>query len=196
MVSEIKDRVKDKTDKLTAAVYLVTNFLDDLDEIKWKLRSKALNLKASLTLGVVWPIEIIMSHIGEIISLIDIAVLDRRASTMNFSILRDGYIGLKSELQNYLAGDWYKQALLPNQADTPKIPKINHQITKISDGNMDRREKILNFIKQNNDASIRDIAKFIPGVSSKTVQRELVDLVQAGQLKKTGERRWSRYSLL
>lgn len=207
MVPDVKDKIKDKTDKLTAAVYLVTNFLDDLDQMKWKLRTKALDLKANFaksTLGVkdtqtpsvqILPIEIIMSQIEEISSLIDIAVLDRRASAMNFSILRDGYNGLKTELQNYLAGDWYKEALVPNQVDPPKIThSFSPKIPKIT-LNTDRREKILTFIKQNGDASIRDIAKFIPGVSSKTVQRELVDLVQAGQLKKTGERRWSRYNV-
>ena len=192
-VSSVKDIIKDKIGKLAAAVYLVTNFLDDMDQIKWKLRAKALDLKANLTNSN----EASLSLIEEIISLIDIAVLDRRASVMNFSILRDGYTNLQIEFQKYLNlnADWYKRALLPNQPsqiDSPKItPKISHNPPKTDTG---RRDKILDFIKQNNWSSIRDIAKFIPGVSSKTVQRELVELVRIGTLKKTGERRWSRYS--
>ena len=196
-VSSVKDIIKDKIGKLAAAVYLVTNFLDDMDQIKWKLRAKALDLKANLTNSN----EASLSLIEEIISLIDIAVLDRRASMMNFSILRDGYTNLQIEFQKYLNlnADWYKRALLPNQTnqqssqiDSPKItPKISHNPPKTDTG---RRDKILDFIKQNNWSSIRDIAKFIPGVSSKTVQRELAELVRIGTLKKTGERRWSRYS--
>ena len=61
--------------------------------------------------------------------------------------------------------------------------------------NTARRDKILNFIKQHNWSSIREIAKFIPEVSSKTIQRELAELVRAGALKKTGERRWSSYGI-
>lgn len=61
-----------------------------------------------------------------------------------------------------------------------------------------RRETILTFIKDNNDVSIKDILK-IPylskNFSEKTVQRELIDLVSKGELKKEGERRWSRYSI-
>ena len=86
--AELKDTIKDKTAKLAAAVYLVTNFLADSDQIKWKLRHKALELKTVITVldgaGAV-PVEAILSDTKEIISLIDIAVLDARASTMNFS---------------------------------------------------------------------------------------------------------------
>ena len=199
--------VKDKTNKLAAAVCLVTNFLDDLDQIKWKLRDKSLNLKTNLTLGVkdtptpsVWPVEIILSDIGELVSLIDIAVLDRRASAMNFSILRQGYLDLQTEFQNYINGDWYKNALIsPAPISSPKIshPKevglpLGSPTSKNTNGS---RKKIISFIEQHNWSSIKDVAKSTPGVGSKTIQRELADLVRTGVLKKEGERRWSRYNL-
>lgn len=204
--AEIKDMIKDKTSKLSAAVYLVTNFLDDLDQIKWKLRHKTLDLRANLTLGVkdaqtpsVWPIERILSDINEILSLIDIAVLDRRASPMNFSILRQGYLSLQTEFQNYINGDWYKNMLIP--ALSSKITDLSPRITKevrlplgSRTSNSARREKIVTFIKQHNWSSIKDVAKSIPGVGAKTIQRELAGLVKTGVLKKEGERRWSRYS--
>ena len=44
-ITSVKDSIKDKVNKLAAAVYLVTNFLDDLEQIKWKLRHKSLELK-------------------------------------------------------------------------------------------------------------------------------------------------------
>jgi len=42
---------------------------------------------------------------------------------------------------------------------------------------------------------VKDFAKVITDISEKTIQRELLDLVQRGVIKKEGERRWSRYSL-
>jgi DeoR/GlpR family transcriptional regulator of sugar metabolism len=57
-----------------------------------------------------------------------------------------------------------------------------------------RQELIYRIIKQSGPLSIKDIAQNVPGVSSKTVQRELVSLVQSGRLKREGDRRWSRYS--
>jgi hypothetical protein len=42
---------------------------------------------------------------------------------------------------------------------------------------------------------MKDFVKVIPECSEKTIQRELLDLVGKGVLKKEGERRWSTYSL-
>lgn len=61
-----------------------------------------------------------------------------------------------------------------------------------------RGDIILRLIKDKGDhteLSIKDIVGRIPDCGEKTVQRELTALVEKGVLKKTGERRWSRYSL-
>lgn len=58
-----------------------------------------------------------------------------------------------------------------------------------------RRELILEYLRKNGISSIKDIAQVIDGVSEKTVQRELLALVDEGVLRKEGERRWSRYAL-
>lgn len=65
----------------------------------------------------------------------------------------------------------------------------------------DRRDVILNIIKERKDgASITDIhnASYGPlkDIGEKTLQRELVAMVAEGVLKKTGSKRWSRYSVL
>jgi DeoR/GlpR family transcriptional regulator of sugar metabolism len=54
---------------------------------------------------------------------------------------------------------------------------------------------VLEFIKGHNNISIKDIALNINGCSEKTIQRELINLINDGKIKKTGERRWSRYSI-
>lgn len=58
-----------------------------------------------------------------------------------------------------------------------------------------RREKILNIIKQKKEVSVKDISTVIKDTSEKTIQRELVSMVDEGILIKEGERRWSRYSI-
>ena len=42
---------------------------------------------------------------------------------------------------------------------------------------------------------IKEVSNIVPDVSEKTIQRELLNLVSEGVLKKTGEKRWSKYSL-
>jgi predicted HTH transcriptional regulator len=58
-----------------------------------------------------------------------------------------------------------------------------------------RRKKILEVVRSKGQATIHEFIESIQGCSSKTIQRELTSLVLSGTLKKTGERRWSKYSL-
>lgn len=58
-----------------------------------------------------------------------------------------------------------------------------------------RRGKILKLIKDSDEVTIKDISLHFPELSEKTIQRELVALIEGGILKKEGERRWSRYFL-
>jgi hypothetical protein len=60
-------------------------------------------------------------------------------------------------------------------------------------GQTERMSQILSFIQKNKQASIKDIAAVIKGCSEKTIQRELLSLIQQGLIKKVGERRWSVY---
>jgi len=58
-----------------------------------------------------------------------------------------------------------------------------------------RQENIVNILKGQSDLTIKDFSKVIKDCSEKTIQRELLELVSKGVIKKEGERRWSRYSL-
>lgn len=58
-----------------------------------------------------------------------------------------------------------------------------------------RQNVILNLIKKKKEVTIKDIAVIIKDCSEKTIQRELISFMNAGVLKRVGERRWSKYSL-
>lgn len=59
----------------------------------------------------------------------------------------------------------------------------------------DRYETIINILKKTKEISVKDVSNIISDCSEKTLQRELLSLVEKGVLKKEGERRWSKYSL-
>lgn len=59
-----------------------------------------------------------------------------------------------------------------------------------------RRSAILSVIKDKKEVNIKDIVSLIKDCSEKTIQRELIALLSEGVLKKSGEKRWSRYSLI
>lgn len=59
----------------------------------------------------------------------------------------------------------------------------------------DRSERIKTVLEAKPAATIKDIAEVITDVSEKTIQRELNSLIEKGQVSRSGERRWSRYSV-
>ena len=59
-----------------------------------------------------------------------------------------------------------------------------------------REESIIGVLRSGGELGIRDIAANLPEYSEKMIQRHLVDLIEAGKVKKVGLKRWSRYSLI
>lgn len=58
-----------------------------------------------------------------------------------------------------------------------------------------RHARILKLIKDKREIAIKDIMEHFPELSEKTIQRDLISFTESGVLKKTGDRRWSRYSI-
>jgi len=59
--------------------------------------------------------------------------------------------------------------------------------------NTARRAEVLKIVSDQGRVSIKDISKVIRDCSEKTIQRELNSLIQLGQVRKEGDRRWSVY---
>ncbi len=76
----------------------------------------------------------------------------------------------------------------PIQKDTSK-----GQNGAASKGHSERTQRILDYIRRQGSVSIKEIASTIKGCSEKTIQRELISLIQAGLVRRVGERRWSHY---
>jgi hypothetical protein len=72
--------------------------------------------------------------------------------------------------------------------------KIVHPQKKIKDKN-NRQDIIFKMLNGGAKLTIKDFAKNIKGCSEKTIQRELISMLEKGVLKKEGERRWSKYFL-
>jgi predicted HTH transcriptional regulator len=65
----------------------------------------------------------------------------------------------------------------------------------VKDKKNTRQSTILDLLKKESNLTIKDFVRVIKDCSEKTIQRELIDLVEKGVVKKEGERRWSTYSL-
>ncbi len=80
---------------------------------------------------------------------------------------------------------------------TPVTPAVKPvQNTPAPESKDDREKRILEVIRDKGIVSIKDISSVVFDVSEKTIQRTLQLLIDKGQIKKEGERRWAKYQLI
>jgi hypothetical protein len=72
-----------------------------------------------------------------------------------------------------------------------KITNNSHAVSEKNTSS--RRQKILEFVRKNGKCAVTDIALVFTNISSKTIQRDLFDLVKSGDLMAEGEKRWRAY---
>ena len=240
-----------KTEKLTAALYRITDAMDNKDPLKWRLRGLSIELLTSMMslIGNTLPIgpnvfETIHTHLYKLITLLEVTYMGSYVSHMNITILRDEYssledllikhkeehipqlslevsedVAIDEKFGNHITSDNFDNASIPpaydKRKDLPGSVKKSYKghseplsrtkktitISKghrspHKDGTLERKNVITDFIRRNGEVSIKDIFS-IPvlsqNVSEKTIQRDLVQLVVAGAIRKKGERRWSKY---
>jgi hypothetical protein len=83
-----------------------------------------------------------------------------------------------------------------NKKDSVSTVQVIKTTSRISGGDPDRKQSILNVIRSHKNASMQDIQKFVTGCSDKTLQRELVSLIASGQIRKIGDKRWATYHVV
>lgn len=81
------------------------------------------------------------------------------------------------------------------KAKTHKGQRTSKGHLKDTSKTSSRREAVLAVIRSKGSAYIKDVSTVIRNVSEKTIQRELVAMVEDGTLIRSGERRWTSYSL-
>lgn len=223
--------------RLAAAVFMISNIIDQDGELRTKIKNLSLNLvsvsvnlKDTNFLDATKLVKDLEKNSLELMSILDIASVAGLISKMNAGILREEFQSFISELtkfsesfeaskdlsvkgvfigvpsitvDNVLRGANIKDG--ENTKDNLKTDQKyminNFKNNGEKNGNGHKRKElrknmVLDFIKGHSNASIKDIVPNIVGCSEKTIQREIVSLIDQGKIKKMGERRWSRYSVV
>lgn len=236
-----------KSERIAAALHLVSNFFDAQEPVKWRIRTLSIDLVSNATalsfsakadqrvllldlnkslsdiqsiLGILhiasmisgMNYRVISSELGELLNLIP-----DRASLNNPQYIDDNFFltgtATESVYSELLHGEKKTERSL-SQNSNYFIKDIfgykGHNIKKTQNNGImsvkaspislapeknNRREIILNTVRKIGQVTIKDISLTITDCSEKTLQRELLALVESGVLKKEGERRWSKYSL-
>lgn len=247
--------VSKKSEKITTALYMLTDLIREDDPMRRKIRETAIvvlsdtrSLSYAMTGDLYFHLARVIAKSWELVSLIEVCVVVGFISDMNHGILKNALIEFIGDLRNRqrvegfthiqdlkigvgeatnfkLKSDFFKlddaEIKSIQEESAPEIterePKIHKghlsrtapdkhvSVIKPSSGvplypetklpQTDREGKILKLIEEKKDISIRDIVSYFSEYSQKTIQRNLAALVEAGKIKRTGEKRWSRYSI-
>lgn len=199
--------------RISGATYKLTDYFDPDEPARHYMRESASKLvvsvvsyTGSLPVEPSLLIKDITDSINSLMSFIDVLNMADIVSRTNFEIMRAELLSLKELVENYFH-DRYGHALtlddFMKKIDVPVLPEkvsFNGQLAALSEirsngvtRGSDRQVKIFEYIKSKGSSSIRDLVLIIKGCSEKTIQRELQALIEAGLIKREGERRWSRY---
>jgi hypothetical protein len=220
-----------KLERITSALYLVTNSLPVEEPLRHSIREKSLQLlSATFSLAeqaavdAVTLVNSIQATVREVKALLHVARNAHLISEMNYQVLEREFSALldvtDSKLEPVghpeLNGSYFQVESLsflptvssrggnaPSQSGTVSAPPgtIRPRSAPILDGEPvtgikeRRRQAILDIIKDRGRVTIKDISRLVQGCSRKTIQRELLSLVEEGVITKEGERRWSTYAL-
>ncbi len=207
--------------RIASALYVVSAHIKDNDQIKWNIRSRALDIMSFMhELMEIYEgqkhvtIDNIAREISLLMAEISLASTGGLIGRDNQKIIQEEITIFQNELINYRDKD---AVLSPLQKDfmkveQPSLPSVSQVLSTIkteqkeiqskgqTKGHLDevkkqRRESILRLLKNGTKLGIKDFIAVIKGCSEKTIQRELTTMVEEGVLYKEGDRRWSMYSL-
>lgn len=199
-----------KSERLASALHVVTGFIASEEPLRNRLRAASLEVMQFSTdlerLGKTGH-EAFGTKCAEIASMLETAQAAGLVSPMNAKLICDEYARLAT-----FARDRYSliSARVQDLSDAPPSPSplgffkgqkdIPSYRTSIKTDNVlkgqsfgARRKDIIDLFTSRDKISIKDAVSAVPGVSEKTIQRELLSMVEEGLLIKEGERRWSTY---
>jgi hypothetical protein len=102
------------------------------------------------------------------------------------------------------AGEYGASAVerkLPRMRDAhERVAPVKTEGVKTTEGSMpgaaSRRERVIEVLRDNPNATIKDITSVVTECSEKTIQRELISMIKDNIVVREGERRWSKYTLV
>ena len=229
------DHAYKRTERILAALYLITNHVREDEPVRAEVRSlghkllaQVVALRGGFRAALPEQLANVLATIRETITLVRMLQVAGYVSRPNVSVLAHAL----DELGQFLSGaqdsalsdslqlerdDFIPKEQLPSMRTpdanpsavrhTPTTPTQSRTQSGVSNTpktpgravqtevHSERRELLMDILAKSGPLGIKDIAAQMVGVSEKTVQRELLALVQGGTVRKEGEKRWSTYAL-
>ncbi len=190
-----------KAERLAAAVHVVTNFLDKDEPLRREMRRAALDVvRLAAELTAMGAQDTLSARTAEVASLLDVASRSQLVSAMNAKLITEEYVSLTAFVRDRYVSMKDKLISVSDIERPMSFTSVKDKVEyrtkyRTSTSDTTRRGEIMNLLNVKDKISVKDAAQSMPGVSEKTIQRELVSMVTDGVLVREGERRWATYRL-
>ncbi len=218
------DRAYRRAERIVAALYLVTNHISPEEPLRTSIRAAGLHILENV-LSMRNEMRAVDSSrlndcrvsVRHLITLVRMLAVSALLSIQNTNTVIEGL----DELGNFLGTSQNsplsesislsRESLLDIHESSIKDIKDSKSIKdKLNVKNVEnmsdtvaggakklnvREQSIVGILRAGGELGIKDISSNLPEYSEKMIQRHLVGLVATGRVKKTGLKRWSRYSL-
>jgi len=207
LTNHIDDKEPLKFEARKSVLDILSNILAIRDEMRSPNSPESNNLKMSVRktislirlLGISGHVsfqnsEIVTEALDELLSFISAS---RRSNlSESVSISREDLIDIR-ESQRFIQ-ERLGDKTIKNTTDTREATGVNTATDSKSETFRvtTRAQAILEVLRSHGEQGIRDVASNLPEYSEKMIQRELAELISSGRVKKTGLKRWSRYTYI
>lgn len=195
--TDIYGQIMDRVQKLTGALYRVTDLLSDREPLKWLLRNKAINIYENIA-SIIFAknkeniIEETLNNLSQIINILELVSMSAFIANLNFEILKKEYVYLRALIEGKKTDISQEQKLLSdisigqpsigqpsgvqpskntkNKADAQTDVQgraLHKDLHK--DTGVDRKEKILEFLANQGPKTISEITPVFHGIDRKSV---------------------------
>ena len=221
--NRIGERAYRRAERIVAALHLLTNHVSSDEPAREMIRrkglellSEVLELRDKMRASASADFTTVQASIRNLISLLRMLTVGGSISIQNGEIVIDALDELGNFLITSVRSSFtesvrlsredlldVREGAMRNVKD--KDIRDNRTVKDVQNGNAPsgngsnghitlRSERIVAVLRQGGDFGIRDIVSHLPEYSEKMIQRELAQLVSAGKAKKSGLKRWSKYS--
>ncbi len=204
-----------KAERLAKAIHLITPAFADSASLRNRIDAVAIGLVDAACLAPGAARTALARELLALSSVLSIARTGGMLSSMNAELIaREAHLLLQEvaayeEPRLFLDDAPTLATIAKHAGSSPRAPRgkaapaaaAEKRVVKdrivLKDMSSDRRSAVLDMLRTKPEgARIKDISTVIRDVSEKTIQRELVALVEDGVVRKEGERRWSTYYIV
>src|SRR3989344_2765565 len=188
------ERAYRRTERIVAALHLLTNHLPQSEAVRASIRNVISLIRIAAVAGFISlpNADIVIDALDELGNFIQAS--EKSAFAERVTISKEELLDVHAQITRSISTRYVKDKKdNTNLKDTIAV-KDTHNASLAMSVSV-RRQSIIEVLRSGGSLGIRDIAGALPEYSEKMIQRELLELVAGGSVRKSGLKRWSRYAL-